>query len=47
MIKEILCLNSIMVNRCVSLFVLSKNHVVHKNENVTQVQVLKGLFRND
>jgi hypothetical protein len=47
MMKEILSLNSIMVNGCVSLFALSKNHVLHKDINVTQVQVLKGLFRND
>jgi hypothetical protein len=47
MTKEILCLDSIMVNGYVSLFTLSKNHVLHKDKNVTQVQVLKGLFRND
>jgi hypothetical protein len=31
MTKEILSLNSIMVNGCVSLFALSKNHVLHKD----------------
>jgi hypothetical protein len=42
MTKEILSLDSIMVNRCVSLFALSKNLVLNEDKDATQVQMLKG-----
>jgi hypothetical protein len=47
MTMDILSLDSIMVNGCMSLFALSKNHILHKDKNVTQVQMLKGLFKYD
>jgi hypothetical protein len=42
MTKKILSLDSIMVNRCVSLFVLSKIIFYINTKNASQVQMLKG-----